>query len=52
MAEETHPQPLLLEGRDTGGSPRVYCKFLGKMVEIEYCKKECPDRMPKEAGKC
>ena len=32
--------------RDKGGLPRVYCKFLGRVVELDYCKKECSDRTP------
>lgn len=32
--------------RDEGGAPRTYCKFLGKMVTLDYCKGECTDRDP------
>ena len=31
--------------RDKGGVQRVYCKFLARVVEMEYCQKECTDRV-------
>ncbi len=47
----TNPSPLsfppIKEGQGgVRGEGQVYCKWLGKMVELDFCKKECTDRMP------
>ncbi|MDI6761047.1 MAG: hypothetical protein QMD05_09490 [Candidatus Brocadiaceae bacterium] len=34
--------------RDEGGVQRIYCKWLARMVELDFCKKECTDRMPEK----